>query len=123
MLAACSVVAAGAARAGEEPTRVAAYCSPSGDLCYGIFRERTTVLFDIDLVARIFGRYSLCVRPPRGAETCHAYPVRRVELGDQTTWRSEIRWQRSFPVRGHGRYTVTWRADGRRLGPALSFRG
>jgi hypothetical protein len=41
------------------------YCSPSGDLCYGVVRRRGAIVLRIDTIERYFARYTLCVRPPR----------------------------------------------------------
>ena len=98
--------------------RVASYCSPSGDVCYGIFDDRGVIRFQLTLAAKYFSRYRLCVRPPRGATTCRSFPVKRV--GSQ--FGGAVRWERNFPSRGVGRYRVTWKQGTRALGPALIFR-
>ena len=98
--------------------RVASYCSPSGDVCYGIFDDRGVIRFQLTLAAKYFSRYRLCVRPPRGATTCRSFPVKRV--GSQ--FGGAVRWERNFPSRGPGRYRVTWKQGPRALGPALTFR-
>ena len=94
------------------------YCSPSGDLCYGIVRRRDAMVLRIDTVERYFARYTLCVTPPRGRRVCGPFPVFR----NAPIWTSTVRWQRQFPNRGPGRYTVTWRLGSGPLGPALGFR-
>ena len=96
----------------------ASYCSPSGDLCYGIARRGDTVVLRIDTIERYFTRYALCVRSPRGRNVCGSFPVFR----SGRTWSSKVRWQRQFPDAGRGRYTVSWRLGGRPLGPTLAFR-
>lgn len=99
------------------PSRLAAYCSPSGDVCYGIFRKQGAIFLDLTTAARYFGRYSLCVRPPRGAMTCRRFAIRaRGRL-----FGSSIRWHTGFPARGPGRYRVTWGLQ-TPLGPSLAFR-
>jgi hypothetical protein len=98
--------------------RIASYCSPSGDVCYGIFDDRGVIRFQLTLAAKYFGRYRICVRPPRGATTCRSFPVKRV--GSQ--FGGAVRWERNFPSRGVGRYRVTWKQGARALGPALIFR-
>jgi hypothetical protein len=112
-------VAAPASAAREEtPPRIASYCSPSGDLCYGIFADPRFIRFHLTLAARYFDRYRICVRPPRGATTCKSFPVRRVG----STYGGQVRWQKQFPNRGNGVYRVTWRLGTRALGPTLRFR-
>jgi hypothetical protein len=98
--------------------RVAAYCSPSGDVCYGIFRRGQEVEFQITTAARYFARYRLCVRAPTGALTCRNAPIRT--LGGQQG--SIVRWSKNFPDRGQGIYRVTWSQAGVKLGPSLGFR-
>jgi hypothetical protein len=119
----CAALAlAGAASAQPEQLnpRIASYCSPSGDLCYGIFRDpaRVSPRFQLTLAARYFTRYRICVRPPRGATLCKSFPVRQVG----SLYGGTVRWQRQFPNRGTGTYRVTWRQGTRALGPTLRFR-
>jgi hypothetical protein len=94
------------------------YCSPSGDLCYGIRRERGLIVMRITTIERYFGRYSLCVTPPRGRRVCGSFPIFR----SGRVWSSRVRWQRQYPNHGRGRYRVTWRLASGPLGPTLSFR-
>jgi hypothetical protein len=95
---------------------VARYCSPSGDICLGIFRS-STVVFQLMTVERYFPRYGLCVRSPRGAKTCRTLPVNP----QGSVWGSHKRWPRHFGDSGPGVYLVTWSQAGRRLGPTLRF--
>ncbi|HYZ18475.1 MAG TPA: hypothetical protein VE615_02925 [Gaiellaceae bacterium] len=112
-----ALTAAAAASAAPE-RRTAAYCSPSGDVCYRVDAPRNVVTFRLTLAARYFARYRLCVRPPAGAATCKSFPVRRVGAA----YGGSVRWERNFPNRGPGFYKVTWRLGTRPLGPALTFR-
>ena len=114
MLAAAAAVAPAAASA----PAASAYCSESGDLCFGIAHRRGDVVFRIDTFARYFGRYRLCVRPPGGPAACGAFPVFR----NGRLWSSRIRWTRQYPDRGRGVYRVTWRLGRTPLGPTLTFR-
>jgi hypothetical protein len=118
MLAAALVAAAPASPAQE--ARIASYCSPSGDVCYGIFRDAGNVTrFQLTLAARYFGRYRICVKPPSGAATCKSFPVKRFGR----LYGGAVKWDRNFPTnRGPGRYRVTWLVGTQRLGPALYFR-
>jgi hypothetical protein len=121
LLAAAVGVAAPAAAA---ETRVATYCSPSGDVCYGVFGRRHRAYLRITTAARYFSRYTLCVRLlPAGAGAEHAlrcgsFPVFR---GGAGTWVSTINYARQYPITQPGRYRVTWKA-GPALGPSLTFR-
>jgi hypothetical protein len=120
--AAAALALSAGATAQEQPVRLAAHCATDSSVCYGVFRQRGNVLFDIDLLGPSFPSYRLCVDPPRGATTCHTYPIRRRERKDYTQYSSEIRMAGSFPARGKGAYKVTWSARGHTLGPALAFR-
>ncbi|MBA3367021.1 MAG: hypothetical protein H0U03_14780 [Actinobacteria bacterium] len=101
-----------------ESRRVSSYCSKSGDLCFGIFEQKGRYSFQIDTFARYFGRYRLCVRPPRGAELCRSFPIAK----KGKLFGSTVRWERNYPNRGTGRYRVTWKLASGRLGPTLVFR-
>ena len=115
-----AALAVASAASAAPDARIASYCSPSGDLCYGIFRDAGNVTrFQLTLAARYFGRYRICVKPPTGAVTCKSFPVRRTGR----TFGGAVKWDRNFPTnRGPGRYRVTWLQGTRRLGPALFFR-
>ena len=114
-----------AAPAPAAETRVASYCSPSGDVCYGVFGRRRRVYLRITTAAGYFHRYTLCVQLlPAGsggaehARRCGSFPVFR---GGAGTWFSRIDYARQFPITRPGRYRATWKA-GPRLGPSLTFR-
>lgn len=93
------------------------YCSPSGDLCYGVVRRRGAIVLRIDTIERYFARYTLCVRSPRRRNVCGSFPIFR----NGPIWTSAVRWRRQFPNDGSGRYIVSWRLGGDALGPALRF--
>jgi hypothetical protein len=106
-------------------TRIATYCSPSGDVCYGVFGRRHRVYLRITTAARYFRRYMLCVRllPVGGggaehALRCGSFPLFR---GGGGTWISTINYARQYPITQPGRYRVTWKS-GQPLGPSLTFR-
>ena len=113
-----TVVAALALPAGSAaaPVPVKTYCSASGDVCFGIFRKGGAIFLDLTTAARYFERYTLCVRPPRGAVTCRTFRIRRSGV----LFASSVRWHTSFPARGAGTYRVTWRLQAP-LGPSLAF--
>ena len=96
---------------------LATYCSPSGDVCFGVFRRDGTVFLDVTTFARYFTRYRLCVDGPIGREVCKSFPIRK--RGEN--YASSVRWNTNFPREGPGRYRVTWKLQAR-LGPTLSFR-
>ena len=111
VLAAPSVVAAAAEARST-------YCSPSGDLCYGALKRGGRVYLQIDLAARYFSKYSLCVTPPRGRGECNSFRIRK----RGALYGSTVRWSLHFPNRGRGTYRARWRLEGDPLGPSVSFR-
>jgi hypothetical protein len=94
------------------------YCSPSGDLCYGVVGG-SPLRLRITLAAVYFTRYRLCVTSPDRQRSCRRFRVREVEGG---VFQSTVRWSRHFPRRGHGTYRVRWLVGGDPLGPAVGFR-
>jgi hypothetical protein len=122
--AAVGLVAYLAAPTAAAPTRtLASYCSPSGDICFGVFSRNGVVLLRISAAAHYFSRYTLCVKGPGGGAAgivrCGSFPVFR-QSG--STWGSTVRHARQYPVVGPGVYRVTWKLNGRALGPTLRFR-
>jgi hypothetical protein len=104
---------------------IASYCSPSGDVCYGIFRRSGHVSLEITTAARYFQRYTLCVqriRPAGGgaasAQRCGSFPVFGQRFG---SYGSRIHYTKQYPVKSAGTYRVTWKAPAA-LGPSLRFR-
>ena len=116
---AVAVAALGALGSASAKTevRVRSYCSPSGDVCYGIFKTGGTYSFRLTLAAKYFQRYRVCVRPLGEQGTCKSFPVKKT--GAQ--WGGTVIWQRNYPVRGPRGYRVTWRRGTTRLGPPLTF--
>ena len=103
--------------AAAEQSRVKSYCSPSGDVCYGIFKSGSVYSFRLTLAAKYFQRYRICVRPLGEQATCKSFPVKK----SGAAWGGTVFWQRNFPVRGPRGYSVTWRQGATRLGPPLTF--
>jgi hypothetical protein len=116
---------AGTGNTASAPKTIASYCSPSGDVCYGILNRSGKVYLEITTAARYFNRYTLCVRrlPPRStaeyAQRCGSFPVFR-QSG--STWGSRVNYARQYPLKFAGAYRVTWKLSGKPLGPALRFR-
>ena len=102
---------------------LAAYCSPSGDVCYGVVDRGGSIRLELTTAARYFGRYTLCVKPPgsgaAGLRRCGSFPVFRAGGG---TWGSSVRLRRQFPASQGGVYRVTWRLSAQPLGPTLRVR-
>jgi hypothetical protein len=97
--------------------RPRAYCSPSGDLCYGIRGQRNNPVLRIDSFFD-FRRYTLCVTAPDGSRRCKRFRLRERERG---LFGSAVRWRRHYPNEGLGVYLVRWRTGGNPLGPRLAF--
>lgn len=130
----------------SRPKTIASYCSPSGDVCYGVLNRSNHVILQITTAARYFTRYTLCVtRLPRGSGPEHARRCGSFPLFRQTgsTWGSSVNYARQFvgPLANPseplpGRYQVSWRqvcsrctpearrhsAGGMPFGPSLNFR-
>jgi hypothetical protein len=106
---------------GAPARALTSYCSPSGDVCYGIFKRGGKVSLQITTAAKYFTRYTLCVRRTRPAapQRCGSFPVFRQ---GGSTWGSRVNYARQFPVKSPGRYRVTWKLGSGPLGPALQFR-
>jgi len=107
----------------ERATTLASYCSPSGDVCYGLIRRNGVVRAELTTAAHYFNRYTLCVRPPgsggAGLLRCGSFPVFR-QSG--STWGSSVRLARQFPLLETGICRVTWKLASGPLGPTLRFR-
>jgi hypothetical protein len=125
-LAALSALAlASGSRASAADRTISAYCSPSADVCYGVFGRAGKPFLRITTAAHYFGRYTLCVQLlPAGSGAAHrrrcgSFPVFR-EAG--STYASSVDYLKQYPVKVRGRYRVTWKAFGSALGPSLTFR-
>jgi hypothetical protein len=113
------------ASASARAVPIASYCSPTGDLCYGIFNRSGKVHLTISTAARYFKRYNVCVRPiplrsgPKYAERCGSFPLFR-QSG--STWGSSVNYARQYPLTFAGTYRVVWKLGSQPLGPPLRFR-
>jgi hypothetical protein len=140
-----ALLAVTTANAAATPT-IAGYCSPSGDVCYGIFNRHGKVFLQISTAAEYFNRYTLCVALlPRGdgaehAQRCGAFPLFRQSgptRGSSVDFAKQFVAPSSHPLTPlPGRYRVTWRQvcagcnakaqrhspRGAPLGPSLFFR-
>ena len=113
-------LAAATASAGSDiykpETYLARYCTPTRDICVGIFNSGG-IVFQLMTVKKYFDRYTLCVRSPRGRNTCRGLPVNR----QGRVWGSHKRWRRHFGDCRPGVYRVTWSHARDSLGPSLRF--
>jgi Family of unknown function (DUF6636) len=97
--------------------RPRSYCSPSGDLCFGIKGRNNDPVLRIDSFVD-FGRYMLCVTAPDASRVCKRF---RLRARGRDLFGSGVRWRRHYPDKGGGLYRVRWRTGGEPLGPRLSF--
>ena len=118
VLLAALLVAAPGGGAAPAPKRLASYCSPSGDVCFGAFERGTVVRLQITTAARYFARYTLCVRPPAGVRRCGSFPLFRGSAG---TGYGMVKLS-TFGAGAPGVHRATWRIGSGPLGPTLRFR-
>jgi len=119
LVVALAAAGASASSSAARPKTLAAYCSSSGDICFGILNRSGAVYLDLSAFARYFERYRVCVRPPGGAaRSCRTFPLRP----RGRVWGSSARYGRWFPVGAPGVYRVTWSLGSDPLGPTLRFR-
>lgn len=102
----------------SERKPIAVYCSPSGDLCQGIYRYNGRIKFSLSLFAPYFNRVDVCVRNPAGLRSCRGTKVKK----DGSFFEARIAFAGNFPSGKRGKYKVTWERDGYRIGKTLSFR-
>ena len=94
------------------------YCSPSGDLCSGLYRNSGRMTSDLSTFS-FRGKYQLCVKAPRATQDCKRFRLRRANHG---ILRGRVRLAKHFNLRRNGRYAVSFYSTGFRVGPALHFR-
>jgi hypothetical protein len=121
LVASVALLSAASASAAYEPKRfIARYCSPTGDLCFGIFGlSNDRIVFQLTIQERYFTSYRICVKAPTRAARCRNFPINR----QTPIYGSHVYWRRYFGDQGPGVYRVTWKnQQGTRLGPTLRFR-
>lgn len=106
---------AGAATA---PDRVSAdwrpvesYCSPSGDVCFGIRRSGDRVRLRLDSFVD-FGDVSFCVKKTGGRYRCQARPL---QPRDHDLYSASIMWNHHFPTAGVQKRIVRFAGYPKRL--------
>jgi hypothetical protein len=98
--------------------KIASYCTPKRDICYGIVLKRgVAVYFEVTTERHYFGWYRLCVSGGAGLWHCNVYRLRRI--GWLAT--SSVSFSRQYRDVGSGPYRVRWSLGRRPLGPILRF--
>jgi hypothetical protein len=92
------------------------YCSPSGDLCTGVFERDGRIKLQIHTFS-LRGHYHLCVRQPNHDVRCHRFRLER----HGKIYKDVVDWARNFPHGQSGHYRVRWFKLYNHLGPALQF--
>lgn len=113
-----AVLAAMAILTGPAQAKVVdSYCSPSGDFCLSVKKGDRAVRMQIATFS-FSGEYALCVEPPAGGRDCDKFELRR--RGD--IYEDSVSLAGNFPDRASGRYSVTWKLSGGKIGKTLHFR-
>ena len=113
-----SALLATAGEAAAPVKKIASYCTPKRDICYGIVLKRgVAVYFEVTTERHYFGWYRLCVSGGAGLWRCNVYRLRRV--GWLAT--SSVSFSRQYRDVGPGPYRVRWSLGRRPLGPILRF--
>ena len=103
LLALIAALVAVAPSAAADQTRVKSYCSPSGDVCYGIFKTGSVYSFRLTLAKKYFSRYRVCVRPLGQQVKCKSFPVKKIrrELGRNRRLAAQLPRQRPAWLPSH----------------------
>ena len=94
------------------------YCSPTGDYCTNLQRANGKMVAEVRTFS-FTGTYQLCVNKPRAGRDCSEFRLRRVPHG---IYQGRVKLARHFNLRRNGRYSVSFRLDGYKLGQALHFK-
>jgi hypothetical protein len=113
-----ALLAPSATAQASERVPLAVYCSPTGDLCQGVYRYNGRIKFSLGLFARYFNRVDVCVRDPSGRRTCRGVRVKK----NGPLFEARIALAGNFPASKRGKYKVVWQRNGYRIGRALYFR-
>src|SRR4051812_1891566 len=94
------------------------YCSPSGDVCYGVVQGSSPIKLRLVLQAKYFNRYKLCVRGPNNIRECKRFKIRKRKDG---TFGSTVNVAKHFNFQGKGTYRARYSQGGHSLGPAITY--
>lgn len=110
-----SVLAAPASGAQSAPAGwvpVASYCSPSGDVCFGIRRKGDRIKLRLDSFVD-FGAVSFCVK--KAGSQHRVCRTRSLKPGDHDLYSASILWNRHFPTAGTQKRVVRFAGYPKRL--------
>jgi hypothetical protein len=108
------LIGSGSAGAAKPP--IDSYCSPSGDYCQGLIRQKGVRAKLSTFSFR--GSYGICVRSRMAGRDCKDSRLRRSSDG---IYQGSVGLARHFDIRPRGRYAVTWTYGGSRIGKKLHF--
>jgi hypothetical protein len=94
------------------------YCSPSGDVCYGVVKGSSPIKLQIVLQAKYFSRFRLCITGPHHERDCKHFRIHKLGHGE---YGRTVSWPKNFPYRGKGTYRARFYAQGQQLGPKIKF--
>jgi len=114
-LIATTAVLGAAAPANAAPMEIDSYCSSTGDFCQGLYRTDGKVRAKLTTFS-FRGNIQLCVSGPMPRD-CKKFRLR----GDGDIFTSSVGLAKHFALDASGRYAVTWRYRGSRIGMKLHF--
>ncbi len=91
------------------------YCSPTGAYCLEVETANNRTYLNIK-AKDLTGRYELCIKG-RGLKDCKAFKLHKTGNGSADSVELDRQFDRPEP----GRYSATWKLDGRKLGERLHF--
>lgn len=95
-------------------TTIASYCSPSGDICYGIREKNDKIQFRLSAFAKYFDTVDFCVKKRHTRNwVCNERDLKR----SGPTYLAKIRWQGNYPTGGDAKRVVRFMKGS----PKLSF--
>jgi hypothetical protein len=107
-----------AAQANKGDHLLASYCSPSGDYCTGVVKNKGEIYLTLRTFA-FHDKYKVCVDPAGYRRECGFFFS--LSKGKGGVYASREKLDGSFPDEYAGQYKVTWYHDDVRLGRPLSF--
>ncbi|MBK5233906.1 MAG: hypothetical protein JJE13_13115 [Thermoleophilia bacterium] len=110
----------GATSANAGSGQLDSYCSPTSDFCQELVRDDGRVKAQLSTFS-FRGKIQLCVQDPpaTGHRFCEKFRLRSKAHG---IYLSRVTLSRHFDFEFPGRYSVSWRFAGTKIGKTLHFR-